>query len=215
MLELLKLFLEFFRIGICAFGGGLATIPFLQELAEATGWFTQEQLGNMLAISESTPGAIGVNMSTYVGYLVGMAEFNNPFMGFVGGVVATLGFVSPSVLVIIIVCQFLDKFKNSKYVKWTFYGLRAASLGLICAAAYSVLTLSIVRPDKALDCFSGITKENFFTEIWSCISNACVEFFDFKSLALAFFLGILIFKFKKHPIFYIILAAIIGIIFKF
>lgn len=215
MLELLRLFLEFFRIGICAFGGGIATIPFLEELSVSTGWFTLEQLGNMIAISESTPGAIGVNMSTYVGYFVGMNTFNNIFMGFIGGIIATLGFVSPSIMVIIIVCQFLDKFKNSKYVKWTFYGLRAASLGLICAAAYSVLRLSIIKPDNALDCFNGITKDNFFTEIWSSISNACVEFFDFKSLALAFFLGILIFKFKKHPIFYIILAAIIGVIFKF
>lgn len=212
---LLRLFLEFFRIGICAFGGGLATIPFLQELAETTGWFTQEQLGNMIAVSESTPGAIGVNMSTYVGYLVGMNNFNNIFMGFVGGVIATLGFVSPSVIVILIVCQFLNKFKTSKYVKWTFYGLRAASLGLIGAAAYSVLELTIIRPDAAGNCFNNITKENFWTEIWGSISNACVEFFDFKSLALAFFLGILIFKFKKHPIIYIILAAIIGIIFKF
>ena len=215
MLELLRLFLEFFRIGICAFGGGLATIPFLEELSKTTGWFTLEQLGNMIAISESTPGAIGVNMSTYVGYLVGMAEFNNVFMGFVGGVIATLGFVSPSVIVILIVCQFLNKFKESKYVKWAFYGLRAASLGLICAAAYSVLRLSIVKPDAALDCFNGITKENFFSEIWSSISDACVSFFDFKSLALALFLGILVFKYKKHPILYIILAAIIGIIFNF
>ena len=62
----LLLFFEFFLIGLCAFGGGLATIPFLSELANRTGWFTQEDLSMMIAVSESTPGAIGINMSTYV-----------------------------------------------------------------------------------------------------------------------------------------------------
>lgn len=213
---LLRLFFEFFKIGICAFGGGLATLPFLQELSESTGWFTQEQLGNMIAISESTPGAIGINMSTYVGYLVGFQQFGgNVAMGFVGGVIATLGLVCPSIIVILIICQFLNKFKTSKYVEWGFYGLRAASLGLIGAAAYSVLELSVIRPDEAQKAFSGITGANFWTEIWGSISNAIVAFFDFKCLALAFFLGILIFKFKLHPIFYIVLAAVIGIVFQF
>lgn len=215
MIELIRLFLEFFRIGICAFGGGLATIPFLQELAEQTGWFTQEQLGNMLAISESTPGAIGVNMSTYVGYLVGMAEFDNYLMGFVGGIIATLGFVSPSIIIILIICQFLVKFKESKYVKWAFYGLRAASLGLIGAAAYSVLTLTVINPDEAKLCFNGVNKENFFNEIWPAIGDAFKVFFNYKALILAVVLAFLVFKFKKHPIIYIVLAAIIGIIFKF
>lgn len=211
----LRLFFEFFRIGICAFGGGLATLPFLQELSETTQWFTQEQLGNMIAISESTPGAIGVNMSTYVGYIVGLSEGGNIFLGFVGGIIATLGLVSPSIIIILIICQFLNKFKKSKYVQWTFYGLRAASLGLIGAAAYSVLELSIIRPNEAGECFSHINGSNFWTEIWSSLSNACIAFFDFKSLALAFFLGILIFKYKKHPILYIALAAVIGIVFQF
>lgn len=212
---LIRLFFEFFRIGICAFGGGLATIPFLQELAETTGWFTQAELGNMIAVSESTPGAIGINMSTYVGYLVGVNEFGNVGMGFVGGIVATLGLVAPSIIIILIICQFLNRFRTSKIVNWTFYGLRAASLGLIGAAAYSVLELSIIRPKLAGECFEGITASNFWTDIWGSISNAAVAFFDFKALALAIFLGILVFKYKKHPIVYILLAAVIGIIFQF
>ncbi len=212
----IRLFFEFFKVGICAFGGGLATIPFLKELSESTGWFTIDELTNMIAVSESTPGAIGINMSTYVGYLVGVNHFgNNVFMGLVGGVIATLGLVSPSILVILIICQFLNKFKNAKAVNWTFYGLRAASIGLIGCAAYSILTLSICTPDRAKEAFSGLNASNFWQDIWGCISNALINLFDYKCLALALFMGILIFKYKKHPILYIALAAVIGIIFQF
>lgn len=213
---LLLLFWKFFVIGLCALGGGLATLPFLEELGQETGWFSQEQLANMVAISESTPGALGVNMSTYIGYLVGYQEFgNNVFMGFVGGCFATFGLVCPSILVILIICQFLNKFKDSKYVKWAFYGLRAASFGLICSAAYSVLEMSIIRPQAAKDAFVNINASNFWTDIWGSLSDACLAFFDYKSLALALFLGFLIFKYKKHPILYIALAAVLGIIFQF
>lgn len=215
-MDLLWLFLEFFKVGICAFGGGLATIPFLEELSNSKGWFTLDQLADMIAVSESTPGAIGINMSTYVGYIRGVEVFNgNIFMGFIGGMVATLGFVTPSIIVILIICQFLNKFKDAKIVKWIFYGLRAASFGLICNAAYSILKLSIINPNKALESFEGINSSNFFTDIWGAISNACANFFDYKCLALAVIMGVLIFKYKKHPIVYIAIAAIIGIIFQF
>ena len=162
----LRLFLEFFKIGICAFGGGLATIPFLEELSSATGWYTIEELANMIAVSESTPGAIGVNMSTYVGYQAVMQTYDNIFLGFLGGMTATLAFVTPSILVILIICQFLTKFRNSKYVNWAFYGLRAASFGLICSAAYSILKLSIITPEKSELAFTGITSKNFITDLW-------------------------------------------------
>ncbi|MGM9970623.1 MAG: chromate transporter [Anaeroplasma sp.] len=216
MLIFLWLFLEFFKIGICAFGGGLATIPFLEELATARpDWFTHEELINMIAVSESTPGAIGINMATYVGFEAVSKAFNgNPFMGFLGGLTATFGFVSPSIIIIIIVSQFLSKFKNSKVVKWAFYGLRAASIGLIIAAAFSILKVSIINIDAFTACFSGINTANFFKDIWLALSNALVALFDYKALALAVILGILIFKYKKHPILYIALAAVIGIIFQ-
>ena len=143
---LLWLFLEFFKVGICAFGGGLATIPFLEELSVTRGWYTLDQLADMIAISESTPGAIGINMSTYVGYTVGFTNFNGSLlMGFLGGLIATLGLVSPSIIIILIICQFLKKFRDSKVVNWAFYGLRAASFGLICNAAYSILKISIIN----------------------------------------------------------------------
>ena len=205
---LLWLFLEFFKVGICAFGGGLATIPFLEELSVTRGWYTLDQLADMIAISESTPGAIGINMSTYVGYTVGFTNFNGSLlMGFIGGLVATLGLVSPSIIVILIICQFLKKFRDSKVVNWAFYGLRAASFGLVCNAAYSILKISIIN----IESFNNVNKENF----WPSLGEAFVNFFDYKCLILAVVMGFFIFKFKKHPIIYIAIAAIIGIIFKF
>lgn len=205
---LLWLFLEFFKVGICAFGGGLATIPFLEELSVTRGWYTLDQLADMIAISESTPGAIGINMSTYVGYTVGFTNFNGSLlMGFIGGLVATLGLVSPSIIIILIICQFLKKFRDSKVVNWAFYGLRAASFGLICNAAYSILKISIIN----IESFNNVNKESF----WPSLGEAFVNFFDYKCLILAVVMGFFIFKFKKHPIIYIAIAAIIGIIFKF
>ena len=205
---LLWLFLEFFKVGLCAFGGGLATIPFLEELSSSRGWFTLDQLADMIAIAESTPGAIGINMSTYVGYLVGYGNFGDSvFMGFIGGIIATLGLIAPSIIIILIISQFLKKFRNAKVVNWAFYGLRAASFGLICNAAYSILKLSIIN----VDTFETIEKENF----WPSLGNALINFFDYKCLILAVVMAFLIFKFKKHPILYIAIAAIIGIIFKF
>lgn len=213
----LRLFLEFFKIGICAFGGGLATIPFLEELSSTSGWFSLEELANMIAVSESTPGAIGVNMSTYVGYQAVMLAYDNVFLGFLGGMTATLAFVSPSIMIILIICQFLNKFRNSKYVNWAFYGLRAASFGLICSAAYSILKLSIITPDNSKQAFEGITSSNFITDIWGRIPYAVEGFFDYKCLALALVLGLFIFKGKKklHPIVYIGISAVIGILFNF
>lgn len=207
----LRLFLEFFKIGICAFGGGLATIPFLEELSQTTGWFSLEDLANMIAISESTPGAIGVNMATYVGYTTIMNEYNNVFLAFLGGATATLSFVMPSIIVILIICQFLNRFRSNKYVEFAFYGLRAASFGLICSAAYSILKLSIVSPTNASDAFVSREGTGFWNQLW----QGFINFWDYKCLILAVVMGFFIFKFKKHPIIYIAAAAIIGIIFSF
>ena len=115
----LRLFLEFCKVGLFSVGGGLATIPFLTDLGERTGWFTSGQLADMIAISESTPGPMGVNMATYVGFTSG---------GPLGGVIATLGLVFPSVIIILIISKFLQKFRQSKVVDGVFYGLRAASV---------------------------------------------------------------------------------------
>ena len=121
----LRLFWEFFQTGLFAVGGGMATLPFLYDISDRTGWFTHAQLADMVAVSESTPGPIGVNMATYVGFLTG---------GVAGAAVATLGLITPSVIVILIVAAFLRRFRDSKYVNAAFYGLRPASTGMIFAA---------------------------------------------------------------------------------
>ena len=110
----LQLFWEFFKTGLFAIGGGMATLPFLYDMADKTDWFTRAQLADMIAVSESTPGPIGVNMATYVGFLTG---------GVPGAVTATVGLIAPSVIVILIVAAFLQAFRDSKYVAGAFYGL--------------------------------------------------------------------------------------------
>ena len=122
----LRLYWEFFKTGLFAIGGGMATLPFLKDIGATTGWFSQTDLMNMLAVSESTPGPVGINMATYVGYTVG---------GVPGAIVATIGEVTPSIIVILIVAAMLAKFRDSRYVANAFYGLRPATVGLIAAAA--------------------------------------------------------------------------------
>ena len=120
---------EFFKTGLFAVGGGLATIPFLQDMANRYGWFTIQDLSTMIAISESTPGPIGVNMATYIG---------NHMYGFVGGVATTLSLVAPSVIVVCIIAKILERFKESKVIKGIFEGLRPSVVGLILAAVLSI-----------------------------------------------------------------------------
>jgi chromate transporter len=125
---LLRLFYEFFKVGLFAVGGGMATIPFLYDLAGAC-WFTASELTDMIAVSESTPGPIGINMATYCGFTVA---------GIPGAVIATVGLVLPSVIIIIVIAKLLAKFRNSA-VDSVFYGLRPASVGLIAAAGIEVV----------------------------------------------------------------------------
>lgn len=134
----LQLFWEFFKVGLFAVGGGMATIPFLQEMGQRTGWFTSAMLADMIAVGESTPGPIGINMATYVGYTAG---------GIPGGVVATLGEITPSVIVILIIAAFLQAFRDNKYVERAFYGMRPASTALIAAAGLGVLRICLVEPE--------------------------------------------------------------------
>ena len=117
---LLQMFVEFFKVGLFSIGGGLATIPFLQDMGARTGWFTSAELANMIAVSESTPGPMGVNMASYVGFELG---------GPLGCAVATIGLIAPSIIVILIIACFLQKFRQSRAVEGVFYGLRPASTG--------------------------------------------------------------------------------------
>ena len=110
---LLRLFWEFFKTGLFAVGGGMATVPFLQDISAKTGWYTSGQLADMIAVSESTPGPLGVNLATYVGYTVGSQQLGGAGMGVVGAIVSTLGLIFPSIVVILIIGYFLKRFRDS------------------------------------------------------------------------------------------------------
>lgn len=188
----LRLFFEFCKIGLFSIGGGLATIPFLSELGERTGWFTAGQLADMIAISESTPGPMGVNMATYVGYTSG---------GILGGVVTTLGLIFPSIVVILIVARVLQKFRSSKVVDGVFYGLRAASVALITSALLEVVKIALMFHEVTVPEHGVVKTELFY---WPAILLAAVIFVLLKFTPLK----------KLHPICFIAIAAAAGIMFK-
>jgi len=118
----LSLFWEFFKVGLFAVGGGMATIPFLMDMSTRTGWFTTGDLADMIAVSESTPGPIGVNMATYVGYETG---------GILGALSSTVGLIAPSIVIILVIAKLLLKFHENPLVKTTFSYLRPAVIGTI------------------------------------------------------------------------------------
>lgn len=144
----LKLFFEFFKIGLFAIGGGPATIPFLYDLAESDyGWFTPEQLTNMIAVSESTPGPIGINMATYAGYNAGFSEMGI-FGGTLGGIIATAGLVIPSIIVIVIIAGFLKAFSENKYVKNLFYGIRPVVTSIVLFSVYGIISQTFYQNNE-------------------------------------------------------------------
>ncbi len=185
----LKLFFEFFKIGLFAVGGGPATIPFLQDLARSDyGWFNEDQLGVMVAIAESTPGPIGVNMATYAGYSAGYGEFG-VVGGILGGITATMGLVTPSIIVIILVAGFLKAFKENQYVKGAFSGIRPVVTALVLFAVF------------------GIIKPIFYVNGEFAIPVIAIS--------VAVFGLMFIKKLKKlHPAFWLALGAIAGILLK-
>ena len=180
----LLLFWEFLKTGLFSIGGGLATIPFLLEMGNKYGWFTSEELSNMIAVSESTPGPIGINMATYVGFTTA---------GIPGAILATTALTLPSLVIIMIISVFLEKFRENKLVKDTFYCLRPAVIGMLFVSLYTMIS----------PLFFNISANNI------------LGFFNIKAIALFILLLFGILKFKKHPIIYIAIGAIFGIIFKF
>ncbi len=188
---LLRLFWEFFQIGLFSVGGGLATLPFLYNLGARSGWFTAGQVADMLAVSESTPGPIGVNMATYVGYTSA---------GVPGSIIATLGLVAPSIIIIILVAAAMNAFRNNRYVNAAFYTLRPASTGLITAAGWSVVALVLIN-----------------TELFKS-TGRLTDLFRWENIilfAVIWILTNLVKPVKKlHPIVFIALAALCGIVFK-
>ena len=195
---LLKLFWEFLKIGLFSVGGGMATLPFLKDIGLSTGWYTQTDLMNMLAVSESTPGPIGINMATYVGFTVG---------GVPGAVIATLGEVTPSIIVILIIAAMLKKFRDNKYVDRAFYGLRPASTGLIGAACAGVVLQVLLCIQTA-----GVKGELLVSFDW-------VGSVNWQGMILAAVLLVLTNWVKPtknlHPIVFIAFSAVVGVVFHF
>ena len=185
----LQLMLEFFKTGLFSVGGGLATLPFLYEMSNRhPDWFTHADVADMIAISESTPGAIGINMSTYAGFKTG---------GIPGGILASLALALPCVIIILVIARFLARFRQSRLVEGAFYGLRPASIAMISVAFLNVAKVALVNLDALT---SGTGLGEFF--IWKAIILGAVIFIAQKKL-------------KWHPVIFIVLSAVVGIIFKF
>ena len=184
----LQLMLEFFKTGLFSIGGGLATLPFLYEISAKTGWFTSADIADMIAVSESTPGAIGINMSTFAGYLTG---------GIPGGILASLSLAAPSVIIILIICRVLDRFRDNPTVENAFYGFRPASVAMISAAGFQVCKIALIN----LGAFAA--------------SHSLADLFIWKGIALAVLIFFLQRRMKWGPVQLIGLSAVIGVVFRF
>lgn len=205
MFEFLHMCLEFFKTGLFSVGGGLATLPFLTRMAkDHPDWFNISELADMIAVAESTPGPIGVNMSTYVGYKV---------LGVLGGVAATLSLVLPSFLVVMFISSVWEKYKNAESVQRVFAALRATAIGLILSAGAGVF-VSAVFPGFTE---AGLTLESL-VDFQGGLNNIklLLSSLDIKALIL-FAVMMLATQFEKtkkiHPIIFIFVAAIVGVVF--
>lgn len=182
MVKILLMFFEFFKTGLFAVGGGLATIPFLREISIRYGWYTLKDLSTMIAVSESTPGPMGVNMASYVGF----SQY-----GVLGSIVVTLGLVLPSLIIICIIANFLDKFKEAEIVQQIFSGLKPAVVAFIAAATIDILVTTLFG-DYTFSVFNW--KQFVFLFILLAASK---------------------YKPKLHPIWFIVASAVVGIVFAF
>ena len=178
----------------------MATLPFLKDIGQSTGWYTYTDLMNMLAVSESTPGPIGINMATYVGFTVG---------GIPGAVIATLGEVTRSIIVILIVAMMLKKFRDNRYVNMAFYGLRPASTGLIGAACVTVV-LEVMTGIKVL------AADGALMNTFRLAGESLIKWPGVLLGALLIVLTNFIRPVKNwHPIVFIAFSAVVGIVFRF
>lgn len=180
----IKLFFIFFKVGLFTIGGGLAAIPLLQVEVLSREWLTNVQFADMIAVSESTPGPIGINVATYVGY----SQY-----GIWGSIIATLGLVTPSIIIIMLIAKFVLHYRDNKIVEGVFVGLRPAVTGLILAAATSIALISLVDIE-------------LFKE-----SNQLIDLFNFKALGMFVVFFYATNRWKHHPIYFIVIAGIISI----
>ncbi len=180
----LTLAFEFFKIGLFSIGGGMATLPFLMDLTTKYDWYTASDLANMVAISESTPGPVGINMATYAGYNAA---------GVPGAIVATLSLTAPALIIIIVIAKFLENFSENPTVKAVFYGIRPAVAALIGYAVWELLKIALIS-------VSGGVIRIDYTSVIVCLGAFLL--LQVKKLK------------KIHPLFWILAGAVIGIIFQ-
>lgn len=182
-MQQLILLAQFMKIGLFSIGGGLATLPFLYELARNTNYITSSQLTDMIAISQCTPGPIGINIATYIG------QHNN---GIIGGITTTLALVFPSFIIICIISKMLKKYEDSKFIKKLFSLLRPCAIGFMLSALFSIVLIAIFNSET--------------------ISLNLFNTFNLKAFTLMIILLVCVFKFKHHPLFYLLISGIIGIL---
>ena len=180
----LTLAFEFFKIGLFSIGGGMATLPFLMDLTTKYNWYTASDLANMVAISESTPGPVGINMATFAGYSVA---------GIPGALVATLALTAPALIIIVIIARFLENFSENPTVKAVLYGIRPTVAALIGYAVWELLKIALVST------VNGSLHINV-TSVVICLGTFLL--LQVKKLG------------KLHPILWILAGAVIGIVLK-
>ena len=183
----LRLFLSFFVIGAISFGGGYGMISLVRETVLGRGWLTEGEFLSFIAVSESTPGPIGVNMATYVGFTVA---------GVPGALVATLGLIAPSIIIILIIAAFLQAFRDNRFVNAAFYGLRPASTAMVAAAGVGVAALTLVNTAA-----KGLAVVN-----WKALALAAV--------ILVLTRWVKVTK-KWHPVIFLLASAVVGVVFAF
>lgn len=184
---MLRMMWEFFKAGLFAIGGGMATIPFLQDMAKNYDWFTEADLLDMIAVSESTPGAIGINIATFAGFKA---------YGIPGAILATLSLITAPIIIVLTISRMMAKFKNSKTVAHMFYTIRPATAGLILGAMSSVIVMTL-----------------FNVDLFKTTGNFLDFFRPIPLVIFAIFLFSLI-KFKKiHPLAIIGISAVLGVVF--
>ena len=187
----LTLFLEFFKIGLFSVGGGLATIPFLQDIAGKYDWFDISMLGRMIAIAESTPGPVGINMATYAGFQAG--HIYGLLGGIAGGFTATMGIVVPALVTITLISKAYRKFKENPLVENAFYGVRPVVAGMIASSALLLVQQGLLN--GAVPEFTGLLR--WLSQIWALV--------DFKAVILFAAVLVCVRRFKLHPIIFICL----------
>lgn len=173
--------LEFLKIGSFTYGGGLAMIPILRDIVLKFDWLTESQFTDLIAISQSTPGPIAINMATYIGY----REFS-----FLGALLASIVLILPAFILSILLGNFLVKYKDEPYVKAAFVGLKATIIGLVGASVVHIGRISLYH---------------------SSDQNKILYNFDLKGVFFLVFIFAVIYKTQKHPVFYVIASGIIGI----